>query len=130
MLMQMLATGAIGGAVASAMARALGAGDEAAAEGLIWHAILLALAGGLFFLLLNGLFGQELLVLLGGTAGVLADAHQYASIMFGGCAAIWLAAILSSLFRGMGDMKYPAVVMIAGALLQIPLSGRAGTGLV
>jgi Na+-driven multidrug efflux pump len=37
MLMQMLANGAIGGAVSSAIARAMGAGDRARAEMLVWH---------------------------------------------------------------------------------------------
>ena len=38
MLTQTLSAGAMGGAVASAIARALGAGDQRRAEQLIWHA--------------------------------------------------------------------------------------------
>ncbi len=49
MLMQMLSAGAIGGAVSSAIARAIGGRDIDRAERLIWHAIVLALAGGIFF---------------------------------------------------------------------------------
>ena len=83
----------------------------------------MALAGGLIFWALYQLFGRALLVALGGTGDVLGEAQRYAAIMFGGSAAIWLAAISSSIFRGMGDMKFPAMIMIIGALLQIPLSG-------
>ena len=53
MLMQTLSGGAMGGAVASAVARAMGAGDFARGERLIWHALILALAGSA---LLLGLF--------------------------------------------------------------------------
>src|SRR5882724_6679069 len=37
MLMQMMSNGGIGGGVASAVARATGAGRHADAEGLVWH---------------------------------------------------------------------------------------------
>ena len=47
MLTQTLSGGAMGGAVASAIARALGAGDIHRAEQLIWHALALGAAGAL-----------------------------------------------------------------------------------
>jgi hypothetical protein len=46
MLMTMMANGGIGGGVASAIARALGAGDRARAESLAFHGLVLALAFG------------------------------------------------------------------------------------
>lgn len=44
-LMQMLSNGAIGGAVASSIARALGAGDRERADNLVWHALTSAAVG-------------------------------------------------------------------------------------
>ena len=45
MLMQTLPSGALGGAVASSIARALGAGNTERAERLIWHALVSPLQG-------------------------------------------------------------------------------------
>ena len=51
MLMQMLSVGALGNAVSSAIARALGAGDQARAEELMWHGLILAVLGPIVLLL-------------------------------------------------------------------------------
>ncbi|MFN3236047.1 MAG: MATE family efflux transporter [Pseudomonadales bacterium] len=50
MLTQMMSGGAMGGAVAAAIARSLGAGDIERAEMLIWHTLALAALGALSFL--------------------------------------------------------------------------------
>jgi putative MATE family efflux protein len=123
MLMQMLANGSIGGAVASSVARALGNQDLDCASRIVWHAIFIALcAGGVFFLVFN-LAGQTAIAATGVSDDVAAAAFQYGQLLFLGSAVIWLMALLSALYRGMGDMKTPAIVMTAGSLLQIPLSG-------
>jgi putative MATE family efflux protein len=123
MLMQMMAGGAMGGAVSSAVARAMGANQTERAQLLVWHAIAIAIIGFLGFLCSYLLFGASLLTLLGGRGDVLDQAHAYADILFAGSAGLWLTAILSGVYRGVGDMKFPAMVMIGGACLQVPLSG-------
>jgi putative MATE family efflux protein len=123
MLMQMLANGAIGGAVASAVARALGAGDRQRAEALVWHAVAIALAAGLAFALLYGLAGRALLAWFGASSAVTQAAASYAAIVFGGAAVIWTMALLGAVLRGTGDMRFPALVMVAGAAVQVPLAG-------
>jgi putative MATE family efflux protein len=123
MLMQMLANGAIGGAVSSAVARAIGSGDRQRAEALIWHSLVIALVAGLGFLLIWLLFGPGLLALLGASAEVLRVAADYAVIVFGGAVALWVTALLSSVFRGMGNMRFPAALMVFGAVAQVPLAG-------
>lgn len=123
MLMQMLANGAIGGAVTSAVARAIGAGDEARAETLIWHALAIAGSAGVVFLALYVGLGSRLLAVLGATGQVAEAGGAYAAIVFGGSVALWTMALLSSVFRGMGNMRFPALLMIAGAALQVPLAG-------
>jgi len=123
MLMQMLANGALGGAVSSAVARALGAGDRDRAEALIWHALIIAGAAGGLFLVIYLVAGEGLLQAFGAAPAVTAAADAYARIVFGGAAVLWLTALLSAVFRGMGNMRFPALLMVAGAALQVPLAG-------
>ncbi len=76
--------GAMGGGVASAIARAIGAGDIERASTLAAHALLIGLCFGLTFMLGMEIFGPRLLELLGGRGNVLAQAVAYAQIFFGG----------------------------------------------
>ena len=123
MLMQMLANGALGGAVSSSVARALGRGDGAAANAFIWHALAIAGLASLVFGVLYAGFGHTLLVATGAPAEVVAEAHAYGAVLFLGVAPIWISALLTSVVRGTGDMQFPARLMIIGSLVQIPLSG-------
>lgn len=128
MLTQTLSGGALGGAVASALARAIGAGDTHRAERLIWHALVLASAGAALLLALFLLLGAELLVLLGGAGESLDHAYDYCLVLLSGGLLIWLMGTLSAVFRGMGDMRFPALLMILGAFVQVPLSGALVLG--
>src|SRR4051812_13978757 len=60
MLMQMMSNGGIGGGVASAIARALGAGKRGEAEALALHALVLAVLFGLVFMAAALAFGPAL----------------------------------------------------------------------
>src|SRR5262247_702884 len=51
MLMQMMSAGAMGGGISSSIARALGSGRRADAEALVLHALAIAVAFGLAFML-------------------------------------------------------------------------------
>jgi len=123
MLMQMLANGAMGGGVTGAVARALGANQIERAEQLIWHALAIALVAGLAFLGIVLLALDPLLGLMSDNQAVLDEARSYAIILFSGCPFIWSMALLNSTLRGMGNMKFPAMLMVMGAAVQIPLSG-------
>src|SRR5205809_7876002 len=76
--------GAMGGGVASAIARALGAGDTDRASTLAAHALLIGICFGLMFMLVMLIFGPGLLQSLGGRGNVLAYAVGYVQIFFGG----------------------------------------------
>ena len=123
MLMQMLSGGAFGGAVTSAIARSLGSGNTKRAEQLVWHALSIAVIAAAAFFILDLAFGERILVAVGARGEVLEQARSYAGILFGGCVFIWMMALLGAVFRGMGDMATPAFMMVAGAAVQIPLSG-------
>src|SRR5262249_53089350 len=76
--------GAMGGGVASAIARALGAGDVERASALAAHALLIGVAFGASFMLFMLTFGPNLLKVLGGRGNVLTQAVAYVQIFFGG----------------------------------------------
>ena len=128
MLMQMLSVGALGNAVSSAIARALGAGDRDRAEQLMWHGLALAIAGPITLLIAFLISGKFFLSLLGGSGAILELAFAYSAVLFGGSVTIWIMGVGSSIFRGLGDMRYPARMMIIGSLIQVPLSGALVLG--
>ena len=100
----------------------------ARAEKLVWHSLALALIGFLFFLLMCLVFGELLLVFLGGQGAILEQSQTFCLILFSGGLFLWLMSIAGAIFRGMGDMKFPAVLMIMSAFIQVPLSGALVLG--
>jgi MATE family, multidrug efflux pump len=121
--------GAMGGGVASSIARALGAGDIERASALASHALLIGLGFGLAFVVGMGIFGPKLLELLGGRGQVLANAVGYAHIFFGGAFLPWLMNTSAGILRGTGNMKLPSLVILNSAVCQIILGGTLGLGL-
>ncbi|AWB07201.1 MATE family efflux transporter (plasmid) [Azospirillum humicireducens] len=122
MLMQMMANGGIGGGVASAVARALGAKRHEDAEALVWHGIVLACAFGLLFTVAAFLGGPALYRAMGGTGATLTAALTYSGVVFAGAVPLWITALLSSALRGAGNVTVPALVISSGTVLLIILS--------
>lgn len=122
MLMQMMSNGAIGGGVSSAVARALGANRGADADALIWHAIVLACAFGIFFTAAAIFGGPILYRAMGGTGPTLTAALTYSGVVFAGAIPLWITALLSSALRGAGNVNVPALVILSGAVILLPLS--------
>jgi putative MATE family efflux protein len=129
MLTQTMAGGAVGGAVTSAIARAVGSGDLLRAEKLIWHALAVTFGGAMLFLALYLCFGTPLLLFLGGAGLTLEQAQDYCLVLFCGGIFLWSLSIIGAIFRGTGDMKFPALLMIIAAFIQVPLSGLLVLGL-
>lgn len=127
-LMQMMSAGAMGGGVSSAVARALGGGRHERADAIVLHASVIALGMALLFVLFGAVLARPLVSLLGGEGAVLEGAVAYASIAFGGAAAMWLANTFASVLRGTGNMATPAAVLILTSLMQIGLSGALTLG--
>ncbi|ABC62597.1 MATE family efflux transporter [Erythrobacter litoralis] len=130
MLTQAMAGGAVGGAVTSSIARALGRGDSEAANRLIWHALAICAGGSALFLLLFLAAGESLLRFLGGSGIILGQAASYCLILFSGGLFLWLLGVTGAVFRGMGDMKTPAALMVLGAFVQVPLTAVLVLGLL
>jgi putative MATE family efflux protein len=122
MLMQMMSAGGMGGGVASAVARALGAGRKADADALVVHSVIIAIGLGLTFTLGVLIWGPALYRLLGGQGSALQAALTYSNIVFTGSVAVWLFNTLGAVLRGAGNMVLPARVSLFGAILLVPLS--------
>jgi putative MATE family efflux protein len=136
MLLQMTSAGAMGGGVSSAIARALGAGDQAGARRLVAHALVIAAGMGVVFTAAVLALGPPLYRLLGGEGESLRNALAYSNIIFGGAITVWVANTLSSVLRGSGNMLVPAVTLIGAASVHVPLAatlvpriGIAGAGI-
>ncbi len=122
MLMQTMSAGGMGGGVASAVARALGAGRRGDADALVAHAILIALAMAAGFTAALVLGGPWLYRAMGGAGPTLDAAIAYSNVLFAGAVAYWLFNTLGNVVRGTGNMALPAAVMTANALIYIGLS--------
>ncbi len=122
MLMQTMSAGGMGGGVASAVARALGAGRRDDADALAWHALLIAVVMSALFTAGALWSGPTLYRVMGGVGGTLAVALAYSNVVFAGASAVWLFNILASVVRGTGNMLLPAGIMVAGAAVTLALS--------
>ena len=122
MLLQTMSAGGMGGGVASAIARALGAGRRDDANCLVVHALLIAAAMAALFTGGMLLGGPALFRAMGGRDGALEAAVSYSTVIFTGAVAVWMFNTLGSIIRGTGNMMLPAAVTVGGGLLIIPLS--------
>src|SRR5258708_8510143 len=122
------AAGAMGGGISSSVARALGSGDRAAAEAAAAHALAIALGMAVLFAVVFVGFGRQIYGALGGSGAALDRAEAFATVLFIGSAAQWIANSMASVLRGTGDMKTPSYALVATAALQIPLTGGLTLG--
>ena len=107
MMMTMLSAGAVGGGIASAVARALGSGRRADADALVLHALMINVALGLATSALFLVFGRQLYAAMGGRGGSLDAAMAYSNVVFAGNIVLWLMNALASVIRGIGQHAVP-----------------------
>ncbi|GGC71318.1 MATE family efflux transporter [Chelatococcus reniformis] len=122
MLMAMMSNGGIGGGVAAAVARAVGAGRQHDADALVWHTLVLAVVLGLAFTAAILLAGPALYRALGGHGAALDAALLYSAFVFAGAVPAWIVNLLCAALRGAGNVRVPALVVLLGALALVPLS--------
>lgn len=122
MLLQMVSAGAVGGAILSAVARALGADNRRRVDQVVWTSVLLTLALSLAATIGVLIGGPRLYAAMGGTGGGLAAAVTYSAIVFAGAVPLWLFNSFAAMIRGTGNMLVPALVIVGGALVLVPLS--------
>src|SRR5437899_5790236 len=122
MLMQMMSAGAMGGGIASSIARALGGGRRADANELVLHALVIALGLGVAFTIGVVGGGRWLYQAMGGTGRALESALTYSNWVFGGAVLVWLFNSLGAVLRGTGNMAFPAAVTCVGVVILVPAS--------
>jgi putative MATE family efflux protein len=122
MFMQMTSAGAMGGGIASSIARALGARSPEKANSLVFHALVIAIGFGILFMVGVMSAGPWLYQAMGGRGASLDNALLYSNWVFGGAIIIWLFNALSAIIRGTGNMNVPAVITCVGTVFLIPLS--------
>jgi putative MATE family efflux protein len=122
MLMQMMSAGAMGGGIASSIARALGAGRRADANALALHALVIALCLGAAFTIGVVGAGPWLYQAMGGSGLALEAALTYSNWVFGGAVLVWLFNSLAAVLRGTGNMAFPAAITCIGVVILVPAS--------
>lgn len=126
MLQQMMSAGAMGGGVSSAISRALGAGEDARASALAWHATVIGLLAGIAFTLVFLLAGPGIYGVLGGRGAPLAQALAYSNVVFVAACSVWLANTFASVLRGSGNMRVPSLTLLLVSLAQVVIGGALG----
>jgi len=122
-LMQMMAGGAIGGGITSAVARAKGSGNINSAKTIAFNGLLIGIFMSLLYTIILGVFSVHIFNLLSGSNDVINDAVKYSKVAFGGAILTWIFFAFSSVLRGLGDTYAPAKAIIIAGLIQIILSG-------
>jgi putative MATE family efflux protein len=121
MLMQQMANSSMGGAIASAIARAIGAGRHADASALVIHGMVIAIGMAVLFASVLLVGGPAIYTLMGGTDDTLASALEYSNAIFAGALAYWVLSTLTNVVRGAGQAAVLAVVYLAAEVLHIAL---------
>lgn len=121
-LMQLVSAGGMGGAIAQAVGRALGAGDAARATSLVHHALAIALGCGLLSCALAIGLGPQMLALLGARPETIGLAMPYLTVLFAAAPLIWLLNGLSSVLRGAGNVTATSGVLVPVYALQVGLA--------
>ena len=142
MLMQQMANASMGGAMAAAIARAIGAGRKDDAAALVIHALVIACAAGALFSALFLLAGPLIYGLLGGRGAVLAAALDYSGVIFAGARDLLAArrahqrgardrtvALLAYVYVGAEVLHFALVPLLVFGAGPIPALGVAGAGI-
>ena len=122
MLMHMMSSGAMGGGISSAIARALGGQRRTDADGLALHALVIGVSFGAVFMVAMLAGGRWIYSTMGASGPSLDAALAYSDIFFSGVILMWLFNSLANVIRGTGNMAVPAAVTCIGAALLVPLS--------
>jgi putative MATE family efflux protein len=122
MLMVTMSNGGVGGGISSSVARALGGGRAAEANGLALHSLVLAVGLGAAFSAATLLGGPALYRAMGGSGAALEAAVTYSTIVFAGALVVWAVNAFASVLRGSGEMGVPAAVIVGGELVHVGLA--------
>lgn len=120
-MMHNMAAGGMGGGVAAAMARALGAGRTDEARALVPQALLLGVAMALLFTLFGLVAGPPLYWAMGGDGAVLEEALAFSALWSLAAPFVWASFFLSAMLRGGGDAVTPARISLLLSAIYVPV---------
>jgi putative MATE family efflux protein len=121
MLMQQMANASMGGAISSAIARAIGSGRREDASALVIHGLLIACGMAAVFTSALLITGPTIYAVMGGSGATLAAAVEYSNAIFAGACAYWVLSALTSVVRGTGQPTVLAVTYVAAEALHVVL---------
>ncbi len=121
-LISAVSQGSVGGGVVTAIARALGRGQRAQANQLVWYAVAIAVFFGLLTSAVILTAGPLFYRAMGAEGASLAVATTYSGMVFGGAILIWVFNLLLATVRGTGNLLLPVAIVCGGALILLPLS--------
>ncbi|MDB5411251.1 MAG: family efflux transporter [Rhodospirillales bacterium] len=121
-LITAVSQGAVGGGVVATIARALGRGQQAQANQLVWYAVAIAVFFGLLTSSVILSVGPLFYRAMGAEGASLAVATTYSSMVFGGAIVIWVFNLLLAAVRGTGNLLLPVAIVCGGVLILLPLS--------
>ncbi len=112
----------MGGAVSSAVARALGARRRDLADALALHALVLALGLAMIFSSFMLIGGPIIFRWMGGQGAMLDAALAYSNVIFCGALSVCALNILGNVVRGTGNMTLPSLVIVGSVLGHVLVS--------
>jgi putative MATE family efflux protein len=114
--------GSIGAGISAVVARALGARQQAQADAVLMHGLIINVVIGGLYAAVMLIFGRSIYQATGGRGGELEAALIYSNVLFAGNTLFWIMNALMSVIRGTGNMFVPALVSCGGVVLMLPLS--------
>jgi putative MATE family efflux protein len=121
MLMQQMANSSMGGAIASAIARAIGSGRQEDAAALAVHGAVIGGGMAALFSAILLIAGPSIYGLMSGDGPIRAAAIEYSNAIFAGALAYWLLSTLTSVVRGTGQAAVLAIVYLSAECLHVLL---------
>src|ERR1700682_1207815 len=121
MLMQQMANSSMGGAIASAIARAIGSGRQEYAAALDVPGVVIAGGMAAIFSSILLVAGPSIYALMSSDESIRAAALEYSNAIFAGSLAYWLLSTLTSVVRGTGQAAVLALVYLGAEALHIIL---------
>ncbi len=111
----------LGTGVTAVIARFIGAKNHDSAANVAEHGLLLGLIIGGLFSAAGLLFGENILILLGTPAELMADTLAYFQVIAGGFIFMITGIFLRSIFSGEGDTKTPVKIQVTSTIINIIL---------
>lgn len=106
---------------ASAISRAMGAGEKEEGENILATGILIGLMASILVIVFGSIYLEEILVLFGANETILYYAMDYAMVLVIGSPIVIVKMVLNNCMRAEGSAKASMVVLITGAVLNIIL---------